>query len=93
MFRAASMRIGFEAQNEVALRLMRLVGDASKTEARGIIADKAPRRQMLKRPRQRLRQILAEGVRPSPNIIKSECAPISAGTLITTSIRSGNRPD
>ena len=35
-----TMRLGFEAQNAVTLRLMRLVGDANKTEARGIIADK-----------------------------------------------------
>jgi hypothetical protein len=35
-----AMRLGFEAQNAVALRLMRLVG-AGKTEARGIIAEKA----------------------------------------------------
>ena len=33
-------RLGLEAQNAMALRLMRLVGDANKTEARGIIADK-----------------------------------------------------
>jgi hypothetical protein len=32
-------RLGFEAQNAVAFRLMRLIGDASKTEA-GVIADK-----------------------------------------------------
>jgi len=37
-FQAA--RLGLEAQNAVALRLMRLVGDASKTEARGMLADK-----------------------------------------------------
>jgi hypothetical protein len=37
-FQAA--RLGLEAQNAMALRLMRLVGDASKTEARGMIADK-----------------------------------------------------
>jgi hypothetical protein len=36
-----AMRLGFEAQNAMALRLMRLVGDASKTEARGIIVEKA----------------------------------------------------
>ena len=35
-----TMRLGFEAQNAVTLRLMRLVGDASKTEARSTIADK-----------------------------------------------------
>jgi hypothetical protein len=33
-------RLGFEAQNAVAFRLMRLVGDASKTDAGGTIADK-----------------------------------------------------
>jgi hypothetical protein len=33
-----TMRLGFEAQNAVTLRLMRLV---SKTEARSTIADKA----------------------------------------------------
>jgi hypothetical protein len=37
-FQAA--RLGLEAQNAVALRLMRLVGDASKTEVRGMITDK-----------------------------------------------------
>jgi hypothetical protein len=31
---------GFEAQHAVAFRLMRLVGDASKTDAGGTIADK-----------------------------------------------------
>lgn len=36
-----TMRLGFEAQNAVMLRLMRLAGHASKTEARGIIADMA----------------------------------------------------
>ena len=36
-----TMRLGFGAQNAVTLRLMRLVGDANKTEARGIIADMA----------------------------------------------------
>jgi hypothetical protein len=36
-----AMRLGFEAQNAMALRLMRLVGDASNTEARAIIAEKA----------------------------------------------------
>jgi hypothetical protein len=36
-----TMRLGFEAQNAVTLRLMRLVGDANKTEARTMIADKA----------------------------------------------------
>jgi len=36
-----AMRLGFEAQNAVTLRLMRLVGDASKTEAPSMIADKA----------------------------------------------------
>jgi hypothetical protein len=36
-----AMRLGFEAQNAVTLRLMRLVGDASKTEARSMVADKA----------------------------------------------------
>jgi len=36
-FQAA--RLGLEAQNAVALRLMRLVGDASKTEVRGMITD------------------------------------------------------
>jgi len=35
-----TMRLGFEAQNAVTLRLMRLVGDVSKTEARSTIADK-----------------------------------------------------
>jgi hypothetical protein len=35
------MRLGFEAQNAVMLRLMRLVGDANKTEVRSMIADKA----------------------------------------------------
>ena len=33
-------RLGFEAQNAVAFRLMRLVGDASKADAGGTIADK-----------------------------------------------------
>jgi hypothetical protein len=36
-----TMRLGFEAQNAVTLRLMRLVGDANKTGARSMIADKA----------------------------------------------------
>jgi hypothetical protein len=37
-FQAA--RLGFEAQNAAALQLMRLVGGTSKTEVRGIVADK-----------------------------------------------------
>jgi hypothetical protein len=37
-FQAA--RLGFEAQNAAALQLMRLVGGTSKTEARGMVADK-----------------------------------------------------
>jgi len=37
-----TIRLGFEAHNAVALRMMRLVGDVSKTEAGGMIADKAP---------------------------------------------------
>jgi hypothetical protein len=36
-----AMRLGFEAQNAVTLRVMRLVGAANKTEARGMIADEA----------------------------------------------------
>jgi hypothetical protein len=32
-------RLGFEAQNAAAFRLMRMVGGASKTEARGMIAN------------------------------------------------------
>jgi hypothetical protein len=32
-------RLGFEAQHAVAVHLMRLVGDASKTDAGGTIAD------------------------------------------------------
>ena len=36
-FQAA--RLGLEAQNAMALRLMRLVGDASKIQPRGMIAD------------------------------------------------------
>ena len=36
-----TMRLGFEAQNAVTLRLMRLVGDVSKTEVRRTIADTA----------------------------------------------------
>jgi hypothetical protein len=36
-----TMRLGFEAQNAVTLRLMRLVGDVSKTDARSTIAGKA----------------------------------------------------
>jgi hypothetical protein len=35
------MRLGFEAQNAMTLRLMRLVGDVSKTEVRSTIADTA----------------------------------------------------
>ena len=33
-----AMRLGFEAQNAVTLRVMRLVGAANKTEARSMIA-------------------------------------------------------
>jgi hypothetical protein len=36
-----AMRLGFEAQNAVTLRLMRLVGDASRPEVPSMIADKA----------------------------------------------------
>jgi hypothetical protein len=35
-----AMRLGFEAQNAVTLRAMRLVSAANKTEARSMIADK-----------------------------------------------------
>jgi hypothetical protein len=62
------------------LRMMRLVGDVSKTAGGGMIADKARRRQMLKRLRKRLRHILPEGVRPSPKSTKNECAPRGPGT-------------
>jgi hypothetical protein len=37
-FQAA--RFGFEAQNAAALQLMRLVGGTSKTQVRGMVADK-----------------------------------------------------
>jgi hypothetical protein len=37
-----AIRLGFEAQNAVALRMMRMVGDVSKTAAGGMIANKAP---------------------------------------------------
>jgi nitrous oxide reductase accessory protein NosL len=37
-----TIRLGFEAQNAMALRMMRLVGGVSKTAAGGMIADKAP---------------------------------------------------
>jgi nitrous oxide reductase accessory protein NosL len=37
-----AVRLGFEAQNAMALRMMRLVGDVSKTAPGGMIADKAP---------------------------------------------------
>ena len=37
-----AIRLGFEAQNAMALRMMRLVGDVSKTAAGGMIADKGP---------------------------------------------------
>ena len=36
-----AMRLGFEAQNAVTLRVMRLVGAAHKTEVRSMITDKA----------------------------------------------------
>lgn len=36
-FQAA--RFGFEAQSAMALRLMRLLGEVGKTEARGVVAD------------------------------------------------------
>src|SRR5438046_4538427 len=69
-----AIRLGFEAQNAMALRMMRLVGDVSKTAAGGMIADKGPRRQMLKRLRKRLRHVLEEGVRPSAKSTKNACA-------------------
>ena len=78
-----AIRLGFEAQNAMALRMMRLVGDVSKTAAGGMIADKAPR-QMLKRLRKRLRHVLEEGVRPSAKSTKNACAPSGPGTLITS---------
>src|SRR5438046_9516526 len=37
-----AIRLGFEAQNAMALRMMRLVGDVSKRCAGGMIADKGP---------------------------------------------------
>jgi hypothetical protein len=36
-----AIRLGFETQNAMALRMLRLVGDVSKTAAGGMIADKA----------------------------------------------------
>jgi hypothetical protein len=75
-----AIRLGFEAQNAMALRMMRLVGDVSKTAAGGMIADKSPRRQMLKRLRKKLRHVLAEGVASSPKSTKNACAPRGPGT-------------
>jgi hypothetical protein len=37
-----AIRLGFETQNAMALRMLRLVSDVSKTAAGGMIADKAP---------------------------------------------------
>jgi hypothetical protein len=37
-----TIRLGFEAQNAMALRMMRLVGGVSKTAVGGMIANKAP---------------------------------------------------
>src|SRR4029434_7285933 len=87
-FQAA--RLGFEAQNAAALQLMRLVGGTSKTEVRGMVADKIaappdvrrpPRRQLFRRPRQSLHQTGPEGVSPSIRSTKSDRARTSASAL------------
>jgi hypothetical protein len=72
-------QLGFEAQHAVAVRLMRLVGDASKTNAGGTIADEitAPPQAVA----QRLRQAVAEGVSPSSRSTKSDRARTSASAL------------
>jgi hypothetical protein len=75
-----TMRLGFEAQNAVTLRLMRLVGDASKTEARSMVVDKAA---MPPDAQEAATKVASDSDRrrEAPKSIKSECAPTSAGTL------------
>jgi hypothetical protein len=79
-FQAA--RLGFEAQNAAALQLMRLVGGTSKTQVRGMVADKigAPP-DVPAAPRQSLHQTGPEGVSPSIRSTKSDRARTSASAL------------
>jgi hypothetical protein len=51
-----TMRLGFEAQNAVTLRVMRLAATSAKPTLVARSLTRPPRRQMLKRPRQKLRQ-------------------------------------
>ena len=74
-------RLGFEAQNAVAFRLMRLIGDASKPR---LVTwpmsspTRSPSRQMFRRPRRILRQTVAEGVSQLTRSTKNECVRTSA---------------
>ena len=47
-FQAA--RLGFEAQSAAALQLMRLFGGTSKTDVRGMVADKIAAPPVVRRP-------------------------------------------
>jgi hypothetical protein len=68
-----AVRLGLEAQNAMALRLMRLAGDASKTEAHGMIADK-----IAAAPEQAAAtKVVPESAKRST----SECARTCAGAL------------
>jgi hypothetical protein len=79
-----TMRLGFEAQNAVTLRLMRLVGDVSKTDARSTIADKAAAPPDAQEAATKVASILIGGATPAPKSIKSECPPTSDAALITS---------
>ena len=78
-FQAA--RLGLEAQNAVALRLMRLVGDASKTEARGMLPDKTTAPPDVQEAATKVAPDSAKGMGPSTRSTKSECAQTGAGAL------------
>ena len=74
-------RLAFEAQNAMAFRDMRLIGDASKPR---LVTwpmsspTRSPSRQMFRRPRRILRQTVAEGVSQLTRSTKNECVRTSA---------------
>jgi hypothetical protein len=85
-----TMRLGFEAQNAVTLRLMRLVGDVSKTDARSTIADKAAAPPDAQEAATKVASILIGGATPAPKSIKSECLPTSDALITSNSFRQAS---
>ena len=71
-------RLGFEAQNTAAFRLMRLVGDASKTDAGGTIANEIATPPDVQAA---ATKVASDGGESVNKVHKSECARTSAGAL------------